>query len=244
MGLRARCIWPSPVAPFATGFCRPAGRMNASAADRAGAWLQETDRLETARDRGEPPHHRLCGHDAGPDPEGRRHRRDPDRADGHCAAPHRARRAVRGRRVLHADLLRFLRAAHHRQEPRPLPDRGDVELHQLHHRPQYRRHRLHRRRDPVPDLFRLRPDRDRCRQDLLSLRPDLLARQPVRARLRHGLASLGGVGDGPAAAVDEPADRDRLPCRHRGLFRLAADRARNAANSARTAGRWYCPRPG
>ena len=38
---------------------------------------------------------------------------------------------------------------------------------------------------------------------------DVLARQPFRARLRHGLASLGGIGDGPAAAVDEPADRDR-----------------------------------
>ena len=77
-----------------------------------------------------------------------------------------------------------------------------VELHQLHHRAQHRRHRLHRRRDPVPDLFGLRPDRDRRRQDLLSLRADLLARQSVRARRRHGLASLGGVGDGPC-------------CRHR-----------------------------
>jgi len=38
------------------------------------------------------------------------------------------------------------------------------------HRPPISRHRLYRRGDPVPDLFRLRPDRDRSRQDLLSLR--------------------------------------------------------------------------
>src|ERR1700687_619777 len=83
----------------------PAGRMNARTADYAGAWLQETDRLETARDRGEPPHHRLRDHDAGPYPEGRRNRRDPDRADRNTARPHRARRVVRGRRILYADVL-------------------------------------------------------------------------------------------------------------------------------------------
>ncbi len=37
--------------------------------------------------------------------QGRRYRRHPDGADGHPAWPHRARRAVRGRRLLHADLL-------------------------------------------------------------------------------------------------------------------------------------------
>ena len=34
----------------------------------------------------------------------------------------------------------------------------------------------------------------------------------------------GGVRDGPAAARRQPADRDRLPRRHRRLFRLAGDR--------------------
>src|ERR1035437_4428602 len=61
--------------------CRPTGRTNARTADHAWAWLQETDRLETARGRCEPPHHRLRDHDAGPYPQGRRYRRDPDCAD-------------------------------------------------------------------------------------------------------------------------------------------------------------------
>ena len=54
--------------------------------------------------------------------------------------------------------------------------------------------------DPLPDLFGLRTECDRRRQDLLSVGPHLLARQPVRARLRHGMAPMGGVRDGPAAA--------------------------------------------
>src|SRR5258708_3630059 len=84
---------------------RPAGRTNARTADHAWAWLQEMDRLETARNRGEHSHHRFCGHDPGPHPQRCRYRRDPDRADRNTAAPHRARRAVRGRRVLHAYVL-------------------------------------------------------------------------------------------------------------------------------------------
>src|ERR1700676_3220030 len=84
---------------------RPAGRMNARTADYAGAWLQETDRLETARNRAEPAYHRVRDHDAGPHPQGRRYRRDPGCADRNSADPHRARRAVRGRRILHADVL-------------------------------------------------------------------------------------------------------------------------------------------
>ena len=65
-------------------------------------------------------------------------------------------------------------------------------LHLLYDRPQYRRHGVHRRRDPVSDLFGLRPVGDRRRENLLHLRADLLARQSGRARHRHGLASLGG----------------------------------------------------
>src|SRR5438445_7783047 len=97
------------LSPVVTGppftYCRPAGRMNASAADRARAWLQGEDRLETARDRCESPHHHLCRHHAGPDPEGGRHRSDPHGADGYRAASDRAGCAVRGLRLLHADLL-------------------------------------------------------------------------------------------------------------------------------------------
>src|SRR6266478_4248793 len=99
---------------------RPAGRMNARTADYAGAWLQETDWLETARDRGEPAYHCLRNHDSGPYPQGRRYRRRPDCADRNTARPHRPRRAVRGRRILYADILRFLRAADYRQETRTL----------------------------------------------------------------------------------------------------------------------------
>src|ERR1700722_12381883 len=84
---------------------RPAGRMNASTADHAGAWLQGTNWLEAARDCRESAHHRPCDHDIGPHPEGCRYRRNPDGADGHTTAPHRARRTVRGRGVLHADVL-------------------------------------------------------------------------------------------------------------------------------------------
>ncbi len=79
--------------------------MNARTADYAGAWLQETGRLETARDRGEPAYHCLRNHDSGPYPQGRRHRRGPDCADRNIARPHRPRRAVRGRRILYADVL-------------------------------------------------------------------------------------------------------------------------------------------
>src|ERR1700722_1114485 len=85
--------------------CRPAGRKNASTADHARAWLQGTDRLETARDRRKPPHRRLCDHDAGPYSQGRRYRRDPDGVDRDISSSHCARRAVRDRRVLYADIL-------------------------------------------------------------------------------------------------------------------------------------------
>jgi hypothetical protein len=57
-----------------------------------------------------------------------------------------------------------------------VPYRIDVGLHQLHHRSQYWRHRLHRGRNSFSDLFRLWPERDRRRQNMLSVRPDLLAR--------------------------------------------------------------------
>src|SRR6476619_347082 len=63
-------------------YCRPAGRMNASAADHARAWLQGEDRLETARDRCESSHHHSCGHASGSHPEGGRHRDYSDGADG------------------------------------------------------------------------------------------------------------------------------------------------------------------
>src|ERR1700724_3783825 len=100
-------LQPEAIGPFgrAFGLFRPAGRMNASAADRAAAWLQGTDRLEAAGDRRKPPHYRFRGFDLAAYAAGRRYRRHPDSAHGHPAWPHRARRAVRGLRLLHADLL-------------------------------------------------------------------------------------------------------------------------------------------
>src|ERR1700730_7575296 len=108
MGLCKWSDWPPFTEDRFDGLstcCRPAGRTNAPTADHAWAWFQETDRLETAGDRREPPYHRLRDHDAGPHPQGRRYRRDPDCADGDTARPHRARRAVCARRVLYADVL-------------------------------------------------------------------------------------------------------------------------------------------
>ncbi len=202
------------------------------------------DRLETARDRREPAHHRHRDHHAGPHAEGRRYRRGAGCAGGKAADADRPRGIVRDRLVLHPDLLRFVCAADHRQETRALPDRGAVELHQLRHRSQYRRHRIHRRRDPLPHLFGLRTDRDRRRKDLLSIRPDVLARQPVRAGDRHGVASLGGQRHGPAAAVHQPGNRARLPRRHRGLSGLDFLRQGTPSSLASTAGRWCCRRRG
>src|SRR5258708_22855066 len=72
---------------WAFNCCRPAGRTNAPTADHAWAWFQRTDRLETARDRREPSHHRLRDHDAVPYPQGRRHPRDPDCADRNTPPP-------------------------------------------------------------------------------------------------------------------------------------------------------------
>ena len=67
----------------------------------------------------------------------------------------------------------------------PLPRRRAGGFHQLFDRPQCRRQRLHRRRGALSHLFGLGPDRDRGRQDLLSRRPDVLARQRRRARHRR-----------------------------------------------------------
>src|ERR1700753_1606133 len=91
--------------PEQCAYCRPAGRMNASTADHAGAWFQGTDWLEAARNCRKPADYRPCDHDAGPHPQGRRYRRCPDGADRYTTAPHHVRRAVRDRGVLHAHLL-------------------------------------------------------------------------------------------------------------------------------------------
>ena len=104
-------------------------------------------------------------------------------------------------------------------------------------------HRLYRRRDPVPDLFRFRPDRDRCRQNLLSLGPHLLARQPVRARL--------GMAWHPEAA----SAMDLLPPAMNRLIAFGCLAGIAAyfvwllmgecrRELGRTAGRSCCPRPG
>ncbi len=150
--------------------------------------------------------------------------------------------ALRRLRVLHADLLRPVRAAHDRQAACSLSHRRALELHELHDRPQCRRHGVHRRRDPLPHLFGMGPHRDRRRKDLLRLRPDLLARQPVRARHRHGLASRCRDTDEFAAGGGQPADRRRLHRRHRRVSGVAGGAATAGASSARTAGRSCCRR--
>src|SRR5688500_6603733 len=102
-GASDRRLSPVVTGPILT-YC-PVGRMNASAADRARAWFQGEDRLETARDRCESPHRHLCARHAGSHPERGGHRNYPDGADGDRLVSHRAVRAVRGGGVLLADHL-------------------------------------------------------------------------------------------------------------------------------------------
>ena len=96
--------------------------------------------------------------------------------------------AFRRRRLFHADLLRLVRAAHDRARRSSLSHRRACRLHQLFDRPQYRRHRVHRRRGALPHLFGLRAQRRRRGEDLFRRRPDVLARQRHRARSRHRLS--------------------------------------------------------
>ena len=113
-------------------------------------------------------------------------------------------RAVRRLRLLHADVLRSVCAAHDRPQRRALPCRCARRLHLLFGRPQRRRQRVHRRRGALSHLFRLGARCHRGRQDLLHRRPDVLARQYHRARPRLRLASGSGVGDRSAAGVVQP----------------------------------------
>ena len=117
--------------------------------------------------------------------------------------------AVRGGRLFHADVLRPVRGARDRPRRHPLPHQCAGRLHQLFDRAQCRRQRLHRRRGALPDLFGVGTERDRRRQDLLSGRPDLLARQCRGAGARHRLSSGSGRRDRSAAALAQPAGRLR-----------------------------------
>src|SRR3954447_24925380 len=108
--------------------------MNARNADHARTWLRETDRLETGWSCGERPYHPLCSHDPGPHSPGCRHWCNLDCTDGIEAATRRARRVVRGRCILYADILRLFCAADDRPETRALPDRGALGFHQLYDR--------------------------------------------------------------------------------------------------------------
>ena len=136
----------------------------------------------------QPRHHR--GRRGGALPHAARHRRRArwsQALDDDRAARHRARRAVRRRRLFHADVLRPVRAAHDRPQGSALSHRRARRLHQLFDRPQCRRQRVHRRRGALPHLFGLGARRHRGGQDLLHRRPDVLARQRHRARARHRL---------------------------------------------------------
>ena len=116
------------------------GKRNAPSAPRGRAVHRPENRLEPGRPRAQPGDHRVRR--GGALSHAARHRPRPSRrgAEGDRDAGHRARRVVRRGRLFHAHLLRPVRAAHDRREPRALPRRGDRRLHQLFGRPQSRRH--------------------------------------------------------------------------------------------------------
>ncbi len=113
-----------------------------------------------------------------------------------------------------------------------LSDRGAFRLHQLFDRPQYRRHRVHRRRGALPHLFGLRPRRHRGGENLFRRGPDVLARQRHRAgsrrrsiRRRPRACSIN-CRTGPTAAWQARCLL-MLACLSRlGLERAARDRPR------------------
>ena len=70
------------------------------------------------------------------------------------------------RRLFHAHLLRSVRAAYDRREPRSVSRCGACRLYQLFDRPQHRGERVHRRRGALSRLLGLGADRDRCRESL------------------------------------------------------------------------------
>ncbi len=122
------------------------------------------------------------------------------RFQSHPRAQYRhCRNAGRGG-VCDADLLRLVRAANDRQAAHPLSHRGFRGLHQLFDRAQYRRDRVHRQRDPLPDLFRLRSHHRRYRQARFHHRTDILARQRRRARSRHRIRTGSRERDQQIAA--------------------------------------------
>ena len=94
-----------------------------------------------------------------------------------------------------------------------LPRQRAGRLHQLFDRAQCRRQRLYRRRGALPDLFGVGTECDRCRQDLLSGRPDILARQCRGAWPGHRLSSGSGLIDRSASALAQSHGR---VCDHRG----------------------------
>src|SRR5436305_2322904 len=59
---------------------------------------------------------------------------------------------------------------------------------------------------------------------MLPVWAHLLAWQSGGARIRHGLAAVGGIRDGPVAHGREPAHRAGLPRWHCRLFYLAGHR--------------------
>ena len=125
------------------------------------------------------------------------------------AAPDRAGGAVRGGGLFHPDILRPVRGSRDRPHRYSLPRQRARRLHLLFDRAQCRRQRLHRRRGALSHLFGVGTERDRRRQDLLSGRPDVLARQCRGAGTRHRLSSGSGRRDRPAAALAEPRRRVR-----------------------------------
>ena len=120
---------------------------------------------------------------------------------------HRAFDCVRSGRIFHDHVLRFLFAAHDRRAAGALPGRGARRFHQLFDRSQSRRHRVHRRRDPVSNLFGMGTVADRHRQNRIHHRTHLLARQRLRAWPRHGDRARSRERARPVSALGQPGHR-------------------------------------
>ncbi len=88
-------------------------------------------RLEPHRLRAQPHHHHRRRRRALPHPARHRSRRADRRDRGDRLAHPDHRRRLRRRRLSDADLLRSVRAAHHRPHRNPVPGRGAGRLHQL-----------------------------------------------------------------------------------------------------------------
>ena len=151
---------------------------------------------------------------------------------------YRRRRRVRRRRLFHAHVLRLVCVAHDRAQGNPLSDRGAVRIHQLFDRPQYRRHRVHRRCGALPHLFGLRSRRHRGGENLFRGGPDVLARQRHRTGSRHLPFAAGRGLARSTAGLAQPLHRGRDA--HRCSRPISAGSGARRARSGGANGKWIC----